>query len=211
MSCCIAPRSLADAQLDDLSLSVLSKANWPKLVTIQQSNNCFGAQGTADLVKADFPFLQTLHLQKMYLDPLALRHLQQSHWPNLMTIQLSYDLICLIESGSGKLLIPLIPFQQAQWPRLQSLTVQTNFSIDATLVTALLEAEWPLLHTLRIIGNILMAQAAAELSLGSWPSLKRIRLDVFHGMSEEIAKSLVLGKWPELHELTLAQVVCRVY
>ncbi len=111
------------------SMSVLCKASWPYLETLEltESMVTFGVQGAAELVKGDWLCLTSLNLCKCALDTAGMNLIvDMSNWPLLASLDIShYGVIELMCPSSYTSMLPVF---KGRWPLLQRFRESDNMN-----------------------------------------------------------------------------------
>jgi len=145
--------------------------------------------GIQYLAGADWPQLETINLNDTNLDGSALVMLVCCKWPCLQTLGLNHNHLHLMEdlpdTNQCSLLkhlhlkncnlshYSLRQLSKPRWCELETVDLLNN---KLNSLSALVQASWPALKSIRLDGNQLAADAMARLSQGDWPLLERLYL-----------------------------------
>ena len=129
--------TVQDCFLDGAALLKLG-TGWPRLHTINLSNNQLDADAIAGLTQATGSKLRRLHLHSDILDVACIQQLTSCSWPSLQILALEH----------ADIDVPAVNcLAQGSWPALQCLNLTGN-KIGATGISHLVQGNWPRLGRL---------------------------------------------------------------
>lgn len=135
----------------------------------------------AGLIQADLPQLKELSLDQVLLTNTAacFSQLVCGRWPLLAALKLHlYGRQCMdYDAEQVRQLDDILALTSGKWPYLQSLTFD-NFPIQDGDVPVLLQAAWPELTSLTMLGCF-DCEEAIDLCMQRWPKLQSLTLGTF--------------------------------
>ena len=129
-----------------------------------QGLNVFGRpckQIIPEIVKANWPHLQSLSLSDAGMDVSDMQNLLAGTWPQLKILDLS---------GNALTHESILQLVRGDWPQLETLSLKGN-QIGFLAAKELVKGAWPLLKRLYLSQNNLDQSAMQMLLTGKWPLL----------------------------------------
>lgn len=190
-------QSLAKAEWPLLShLNLIScaveeglEADWP----VSFNASISGPSSVSFLVRANFPRLSTLLLDRNRLSTLSICCLSQGCWPCLRHLSLRDN---YLDDAAMERLIA------ADMPTLEHLDLFCN-SLDNLAIAQLVQCNFPYLQELELGRNLFGGDAMRLLNTGKWPMLKNLGVaDLLWTSAAMFA--LFRGNWPLLEMLDVS-------
>ncbi len=123
----------------------LIEANWPMLSSLDLGGNGIKATMMKNIVEAQFSCVRKLNLSDNSLDSIAIGHLVKGPWLQLCEVQLNRALC-------GSIADCLVVLSTGNWPQLKFLWLVAN-EVDVTALPALAKSNWPSLFCLDLMYN----------------------------------------------------------
>ena len=172
---------------------LIQKSDWPNLKKLYLLNSKIQNEGLAILASAKWPLLETVHFRDGHIRPGALESLiQQSSWPNLKELDLSYT---KIKDEGIEILVA------ADWPLLENLGLESTGITGEGIQSLVSKSNWPHLKRLDVSDNEIGDEGLEILVCGKWNLLEYLsirRLDITNKGIEALTKK---PEWPNLRKL----------